>query len=82
VSGVTKLVVTDRARPETPRQLEVVAIGNDGSYAVGDEDSPIQAIVLLGSSTEDVVRQRGRADVVTAEQGRAGSGARVWRRGA
>lgn len=49
VNGITKLVVTDRSRPSTRRQVKVVVTSKNGSYPVDADDPPIQAIVVLGS---------------------------------
>jgi cysteine-rich repeat protein len=52
VNGIVKLVLTDRSRTTTPRQVKVVVTGKRGAYPVTPGDVPVQAIVTLGDATD------------------------------
>jgi cysteine-rich repeat protein len=67
VSGVTKLVVTDRARSSSPRRVKVVVTGKNGSYEVGAGDSPVQAVVVLGSVADAAAGMCGESAYTAAD---------------
>lgn len=48
MNGITKMVVTDRARASRPRRLKVGVTGRNGSYSIAADDRLAQAIVVLG----------------------------------
>lgn len=76
-NGIVKLVVTDRDRAASPRQVQVVVTGKNGRHPVAPGDLPVQVVLVLGDAADAAAGLCGESAFRAGACVLTGSGSRL-----